>query len=189
MSSLTTKKAIASALKELLNDKPLTKVTINDIADKCAINRQTFYYHFADIIDLVERICLEDAEDVVKNKTTYDTWQEAFLSIFNVMKKDKVFIMNIYYSVPKEIITNYLYKMVYPLIYKIVEEKSKGLVVREEDKKFVADFFKYSFVAIVLKRVNDDMKEDPQNIIDHLSVLVQGTIEHALINYSSGYSN
>ncbi len=38
MSSLTTKKAIASALKELLNDKPLTKVTINDIADKCAIN-------------------------------------------------------------------------------------------------------------------------------------------------------
>ena len=43
MSSLTTKKAIAYTLKEVLLDKPLSKVTINDITKRCDINRQTFY--------------------------------------------------------------------------------------------------------------------------------------------------
>ena len=56
MSKSTTKKAIAFALKDLLSEKPLDKITINDIAEKAEINRQTFYYHFQDIVDLVEWI-------------------------------------------------------------------------------------------------------------------------------------
>ena len=54
MSGKTTKMAIAYALKELVEEKSLNKITIQDIADKCGINRQTFYYHFPNIIDLVE---------------------------------------------------------------------------------------------------------------------------------------
>ena len=49
MSKLTTKKAIALALKEVMKTKPLSKITVNDIAEECSINRQTFYYHFQDI--------------------------------------------------------------------------------------------------------------------------------------------
>ena len=49
MSKLTTKKAIAGALKELMEEKPISKITVGDIADRCGINRQTFYYHFHDI--------------------------------------------------------------------------------------------------------------------------------------------
>ncbi|MDD2969568.1 MAG: TetR family transcriptional regulator, partial [Lachnospiraceae bacterium] len=45
MSKVTTKNAIAYAFKELLLEKPINKITINDIAEKCEINRQTFYYH------------------------------------------------------------------------------------------------------------------------------------------------
>ena len=54
MSSLTTKKAIYYALKELLKEQPFNKITINDIAKQSNINRQTFYYHFIDKEDLVE---------------------------------------------------------------------------------------------------------------------------------------
>lgn len=46
MSKATTKKAISYAFKELLLEKPLSKITINDITEKCEMNRQTFYYHF-----------------------------------------------------------------------------------------------------------------------------------------------
>ena len=46
MSSNTTKMAISYALKEIVLEKPLNKITIQDIASRCGINRQTFYYHF-----------------------------------------------------------------------------------------------------------------------------------------------
>ena len=71
MSSLTTKKAISFTLKELLLEKPLSKITVNDITERCNINRQTFYYHFESITDLVEWTCLEDADKVLKDKATY----------------------------------------------------------------------------------------------------------------------
>ena len=88
MSSLTTKKAIAFTLKELLLEKPISKITINDITERCDINRQTFYYHFQDITDLIEWICVEDADKTLKDKSSYETWQDGFLAVFDLMKKD-----------------------------------------------------------------------------------------------------
>lgn len=184
MSSRTTKKAIAYSLKELLLEKPLSKITISDISQRCDINRQTFYYHFQDITDLVEWICLEDADKVLKDNKTYSTWQEGFLSIFEIMRLDRPFIMNIFHSISLDTLYKYLYKLVYPLIYNVVNEKAQGLIVIEEDKRFIADFFKYSFVALVLDWIEKDMKEDPKIIIDRLSILIEGTIEHALKNCS-----
>lgn len=49
-----TKDAIAKALTDLLQERPIEKITIKDITDRCGINRQTFYYHFSDIYDLME---------------------------------------------------------------------------------------------------------------------------------------
>ncbi len=68
MSSLTTKKAIAYTFKDLLKEKPFNKITVNDIACQCNINRQTFYYHFQDIPDLVEWICIDDVDHLIKKK-------------------------------------------------------------------------------------------------------------------------
>ena len=47
--SQITKRALEQSLKNLLAKKPLTKITVNEIAEDCGINRMTFYYHFKDI--------------------------------------------------------------------------------------------------------------------------------------------
>ncbi len=54
--SQTTKRALEASLKKLLLQKPLNKITINDITEDCGVNRMTFYYHFKDIYDLVDWI-------------------------------------------------------------------------------------------------------------------------------------
>ena len=74
--SQTTKRALEASLKHLLLQKPLDKITINDIAEDCGINRMTFYYHFKDIYDLVEWSCYEDASKALAGNKTYDTWQQ-----------------------------------------------------------------------------------------------------------------
>ena len=48
-----TKQAMVSALKAMMIQKPVDKITIQDITDRCGIRRQNFYYHFADIYDLM----------------------------------------------------------------------------------------------------------------------------------------
>lgn len=182
MSKLTTKIAISYAFKELLLEKPINKITVNDITEKCEINRQTFYYHFHDVMELLEWICEVAVENALKEKKTYDTWQEGFLSVFEIMKKDKPFITNIYRYAPKDYLYKYLYRVTYQLLYDVLNEKAQGMIVREEDKQFISNFYKYGFVGLVIEWIEKDMKEDSHVIIERLNSLIQGTFEHALKN-------
>lgn len=51
-----TKKSLANALKELMNEKPFSKINISDICERCDMNRKSFYYHFRDKYDLMNWI-------------------------------------------------------------------------------------------------------------------------------------
>ena len=75
--------------------------------------------------------------------------------------------------------------MTYGLLIGVVEERAEGLNVGEEEKKFIADFYKYAFVGIMLNWIKNDMKEDPRDIIDKLSVLIIGDITRALKKYAN----
>ncbi len=181
--SQVTKYAIEASLKKLLLQKPLDKITISDITEDCGISRMTFYYHFKDIYDLVEWICLEESRRALEDKKTYDTWQQGFLQILEAVRDNKPFILNVYHSVSREQIEMYLYKLTYDLLINVVEEKSQGMSIRPENKQFIADFYKYAFVGLTLDWVRHDMKEDPQVMIDHLTKLVTGNITTALERY------
>lgn len=181
--SQITKRALEASLKNLLLKKPLDKITITDIAEDCGINRMTFYYHFKDIYDLVEWSCIEDATKALEGKKTYDTWQQGFMHIFEAVLENKPFILNVYRSVSREQVEIYLYKLTYNLLIGVVDEKAANMAVREEDKKFIADFYKYAFVGLMLDWVKNDMKEEPQIIIDRLSVLMHENITSALNRY------
>ena len=138
--SQTTKRALSASLKNMLLQKPLSKITVNDIAEDCGVSRMTFYYYFTDIYDLVEWTCQEEAAKALAGHKTAQTWQQGFLDLFAAVKANRPFIMNVYHSVSREQVEIYLYKLTYDLLIGVVEEKSEGMNVREEDKKFIADF-------------------------------------------------
>ena len=181
--SQITKRALSASLKHLLLQKPLSKITVTDITEDCGISRMTFYYHFKDIYDLVEWTCVEDAKRALEGKKTYDTWQQGFLQIFEAVQENKPFIRNVYHSVSREQVELYLHKLTYDLLIGVVEEQARGMQVRDEDKAFIANFYKYAFVGLMLDWVKNDMKEDPKRIIDRLSLLLSGDVTAALERY------
>ena len=117
----TTKPALEASLKKLMLHKPLDKITINDLATDCGISRMSFYYHFRDIYELIEWVCVEDGRRALQDKKTYDTWQEGLCQVFEAVLENKPFILNVYRSVSKDKIESYLYKLTYELIASVVE--------------------------------------------------------------------
>lgn len=184
--SQMTKRALAASLKNLLLRKPLTKITINDIAEDCGISRMTFYYHFKDIYDLVEWTCAEDAVRALEGKKTYDTWQEGFLNIFHAVQANKPLIMNVYRCVSRERIEQYLNPLIHSLILGVVEERAEGMAVSEGDKRFIASFYEYAFIGIMLEWIKDGMREDPAAIVERTSGVVHGSILRALETFRAG---
>ena len=178
--SQVTKRALEASLKKLLLERPLDKITVTDIAEDCGINRMTFYYHFRDIYDLVEWACQEDARRILDGKRTYTTWQEGFRRILDGLIDNRPIILNVYRSVRREQVENYLYKVTYALLDGVVEEQAQGMSVRQEDKAFLATLYQYMFVGLMLDWIKSDMKGDPQAIVSRLELAIHGNIRAAL---------
>ena len=183
---MKTKKALAESLKNLLLQKPLNKITISDIADDCGINRMTFYYHFKDIYDLVEWTCAEEAAQAMEGKKTYDTWQEGFLNIFSAVQANKPLIMNVYRCVSRERIEQYLNPLICSLILGVVEEKSAEMPVSEADKRFIANFYEYAFIGVMLEWIDNNMREEPFVLVERTSRVMHGSILRALGAFRAG---
>lgn len=181
--SQVTKRALEQSLKNLLLKKPLSKITISDLTEDCGMNRMTFYYHFKDIYDLVEWSCLTDAKRALDEKKTYDTWQQGFLQILEAVQANKPFIMNVYHCVHREQVEIYLRPLVEDLILNVVNEEAGGLNVRDEDKTFIVQAYSYIFIGIMLDWIKEDMKENPQEIVERLNKLIKGSIRASLIRF------
>lgn len=181
--SQVTKRALADSLKHLLLKKPLNKITISDITEECGINRMTFYYHFQDIYDLVEWVCLEDAKKALDQKKTHDTWQQGLLQIFQVVRENKPFILNVYHCVDQGQVERYLMPLTDQLLMGVVEEEAQHRHVRQEDKEFIARIYSYSFVGLMLDWIKEDMSEDPEDLVNKLALVIQDAFSLALSRF------
>lgn len=73
MTPSVTRDAIAAGFWSLLRKKSLDKITVTDVANACSITRQTFYYHFQTLQDLIvyaiDRYMADLTDRAIKGRT------------------------------------------------------------------------------------------------------------------------
>ena len=173
-----TKHILEESLKKLMLEKPLDKITIRDLTEDCSISRMAFYYHFKDIYDLVEWSCREDATRALAGKKTYDTWSDA-------VYENKPFILNAYRCINRDQIESFLFHLTSDLLMNVVEEKAEGTSISEEDRRFIADFYKYSFVGLMLDWIKQGMKDDYVDLAHKISITIHGSLMHSIENFAA----
>ena len=99
-----TKQAIAAAFAQISQKKPVDKITVKDLVEHCGISRQTFYYHFQDILDVMEwsiRQLLQkamdnglhmpsEAEAIEEFIIVATTYGDVLLRLLNSQKREQV---------------------------------------------------------------------------------------------------
>ena len=91
-----TKEIIIRTLFELLNEKPLAKITVKDIVERCGVNRNTFYYHFRDISDVVESALLREVDNAFEHPVEVDSMLECLEVLVNLIGENKKAMLHIY---------------------------------------------------------------------------------------------
>ena len=71
-----TKKAIKASFLKLLNEQPLSKISVRNIVEDCGINRNSFYYHFSDIQDLLTEMIAEQTEAIIQKYPSINSLEE-----------------------------------------------------------------------------------------------------------------
>ena len=184
MKNDTTKQALANALKQLLQKKQITKITINDIAEACGISRMTFYYHFKDIYDLADWTLQETLHTAIADNRTHDNWQQGFLNLLDVLKAHQPLILNVYRAIDREQVERYMRRGVEALLLPVVEEQAAGLQISEKGKHMVAIFYTYAFMGIVLEWIQRNMQASPQEVADTTAAMIHSGFRNSLENMS-----
>ncbi len=83
---LTAKESIRQAFKELLTQHSLDHITVIQICDQANVNRQTFYYHYQNMVHLLEDMIFLEIYDEVNKGKSYDTWKYGFITTLNFIE-------------------------------------------------------------------------------------------------------
>lgn len=84
-----TKRNLAAALKEKMARKPLEQITIQELTERCGIQRRAFYYHFEDIYALVRWMFQEEAISLLNQREGSLLWQEGLLQLFYYLEENR----------------------------------------------------------------------------------------------------
>lgn len=181
--SLLTKNALAHSLKQRMGHTPLNKITVKDLVNDCGLNRQTFYYHFQDIFDLLGWIYKTEAIESIDKYRSYSTWTDGFHKIFCYIESNKAFCYNTLDSLGRNHLDTYLYDVTNDLVMGVIQELSAGMEVSDGDKRFIANIYTLAFTGLMIQWMREDMKEQPRHIIEQLNVLIEGNLLKALHKY------
>ena len=125
------------------------------------------------------------ATRALAGKKTYDTWSEGLVQIFDAVYENKPFILNAYRCISRDQIESFLFHLTSDLLMNVVEEKAEGTSISEEDRRFIADFYKYSFVGLMLDWIKQGMKDDYVDLAHKISITIHGSLTHSIENFAA----
>ncbi len=175
-----TRKEIRDTFVRMLSVRPLNKITVKDIVSECQINRNTFYYYYADIYAIIEEIFQMELQTVVEEYNDTLSWEESFLVALNFAMENKKAIYHVYHSMQRERVEDYLYEVAGNVMNSYVENESKGIRASKEDKKLIASFYQSALTQMLLKWIAFGMKDDPERIIRRIGILFNGNFVSSL---------
>lgn len=155
-----TKKAIRDSFVKLLNERPLSQITIRDIVEDCGVNRNTFYYYFQDLPQLVETIVDEAADRIVYEHPAMESIEDCLNAIIGFALENRKAVLHIYHSINRDIYEQYQWRICEHMVTTYVDRILVGRAVPEQDRKLMIDYLKCLCFGLVIGWLENGMQED-----------------------------
>ena len=175
-----TERAIIETLNEMLKVHTIDKITVKDLTEACGISRNTFYYHFHDIYDVLTKYFVEQTEAILNAHDYEESWENIFFDELRFFYENKTAINHIYKSVDRETLDRFVDTVVYDFVRGIVAEESGDNKYRDRTLSLAADFYKNALQGAVISWIDSDMKESPEELAHLFNSVFDGTIKELL---------
>ncbi len=163
-----TKEIIAKTFTELLDEKSMSKITVKDIVERCGVNRNTFYYHFKDIPDVVEFILKKKWDEILEHPQDRASILECMEEMADLVRNNRKVMLNVYRSVKKDTFLFYM------------NEISNYIIM-----EYLIQYYKCLFMGFLMEWLDNNLKSDFGEEMRQASRLFEKHPElHAVLNRS-----
>ena len=175
-----TKEMLAESLMKLLARRTLDKITIQDIVDDCGYNRQTFYYHFHDIYDLIDWIFAAQTQELIEKCRACGSLDVGVEAVIAYMRENRRLILNILRSVNGEKLLDNLYRSAQSIVLSALENHPGVQELSAEYRELVAEAFKYALAGLLIDWMRAGIPEALVNKVRTMKAVYIGALEYAL---------
>lgn len=175
-----TKKQIKEALVRLLEKRSFDGICIKDLTDECGISRNTFYYHYHDIYEVLEDMFADQTKKSIGDADTWELWEDGILQALEFAINNKRAVYHVYNSLNRRNLEQYLNRAMEPITMRFVKQQARGLKVSEEDEKMIVAFYKHGVTGVVLEWLDSGMKQEPEERIQRMGFMMQGSVRRCL---------
>lgn len=177
-----TKQKLAITLKQMMNSKPISKITITALVTKCKLNRKTFYYHFVDIYDLLEYIIKQEILNSLEELDIVKNLNKVIELIVNYVCDNKRIILNLVNDVKIDTIKIFFKNNIIHLLKKYINE-----VIVENNYNISDQFIEYSVKTVTsviastiyLWLINDETYEKSE-VIANTTFIFENSLNSVL---------
>ena len=145
--SVITKNAIMDSLQTLLEEKPFVKITVKDIVENTGINRNTFYYHFDDIYDLLEQLFQREVDNTRISEMNHENREEIFEEIFALCMKYRKGLNHIFESINTQRLCAYIRNVIIDGIHNYLNLNKDMNTLEPQSENFMINMVADSMVG------------------------------------------
>ena len=166
------KDKIKEAFLEMLETTPIEKIKVKDLAQKCNISRQTFYYYYYDIFSILQYIFENETQKALEDVTFIDDLENSYERIMNWFKKNQMLIQVTYNYDNGRLLKNCLKKIFIPAIDRVLKKNSYGYSVTEEQLKFISNFYFITLVSFLFDWIENGMVTTTKTLMHNVNLIV-----------------
>ena len=157
---------LKNALVELLNTKPINKITVYELCSNAQINRSTFYKYYGEPHDTLNEIVselLEKTAIIVKNENDEFSRLKALLTY---LRDNRETIIRIIANVSEQKLIDHIYNVpaLHENLYSLLRNSEASI-----EKEYVKVFYHYGSFAIIRTWLNNGCIESPQEMTQIIS--------------------
>lgn len=162
----STHRAIMNAVLELLGEKELKKISVAEVCRRIGVNRTTFYLHFKDVPDVLDKVTEEVNANVAQIMPAETPTREDFLRLFCHVRENSAFYSLLFrQGLPISVQSRLFPKHQPPLDLKIMEQRN----IRSIDElEYWQAMFQAGLNALLHRWLERGCAEPPEEICELL---------------------
>lgn len=174
---MKTERKLVLALKTMMAKYPLEEISVVMLTNKCHVNRQTFYYHFHDIYDLLTLLFLDEK---IPNIESCRSPKEMLECIFNYYEENSSFVDATIKSAAKDLFIEFIFNTCFQCFTRFVDAVDIAYKVEKNNKKNVVKFYSAAFSELIVNYLETSPRKTLKGLISCFDFLIEGELTRAI---------
>ncbi len=183
LASDTAKREICAALKGLMAQKPLTKITVTEIMHACGMARQHFYYHFEDIYAAVRWMFEEEALVLLREHEGITLWQDGLLQLFQYLQENRAVCLCALHSMSREHLKDFFRTDLQAIIQNTIREIAAELRYQADEREvtLLTKVYVGALAGMMEDWLLGEIQESPEALIQFVDQLLKDHVRGAAL--------